>query len=88
MNPDSEKIDDAVLAMLFLTRFREREGWPWQAWKGLDWDARGRLHAKGLISNPVGKAKSLGLSYEGFAAAAAFRRRCCGEGDVAKPGDA
>ena len=77
MNADADKVDDAVLAMLFLTSFRERPEFAWSAWKGLDWDALGRLHAKGLISNPVGKAKSVVFSDEGFAVAkAAFERLC------------
>jgi hypothetical protein len=37
-----------------------------RAWKGFDWDTMNRLHDKGYISNPVGKAKSVGLSEEGF----------------------
>jgi hypothetical protein len=79
MKPDLGKIDDAVLAMLFLTSHRDRKDAPWRAWKGLDWDALGRLHEKGLIADPVGKAKSVGFSDEGYAAAeAAFRRLCCG----------
>ena len=36
-----------------------------RAWKGFDWDAMGRLHKKGLISDPVGKAKSVMLTEEG-----------------------
>lgn len=37
-----------------------------RAWKGFDWDAMGRLHQKGLISDPVGKAKSVVLTEEGL----------------------
>ena len=37
-----------------------------RAWKGFDWDAMGRLHKKGLISDPVGKAKSVVLTEEGL----------------------
>jgi hypothetical protein len=32
-----------------------------------DWDAPGRLHDKGFISNPVSKARSVGLTEEGTA---------------------
>jgi hypothetical protein len=32
----------------------------------LDWDAMDRLHAKGLISDPVGRAKSVLLTDEGL----------------------
>jgi hypothetical protein len=41
----------------------------WQAWKSFDWDAMARLHGKGLIADPVGKAKSVLLTEED-------RRRC------------
>ena len=59
---DTDKIDEAVLALLYLTlhdRFR--------AWKGFDWDAMDRLYRKGLIYDPVGKAKSVMLTDEGLA---------------------
>lgn len=36
-----------------------------RAWKGHDWQALNRLHAKGYISDPVGKAKSVALTDEG-----------------------
>lgn len=32
----------------------------------LDWDAMARLHAKGFISSPVGKTKSVALTEEGL----------------------
>jgi len=65
MNPDPGKIDDAVLALLHLTSFQDRPGDLPRAWKGHDWDTLARLHAKGLISDPVGKAKSVVLTEEG-----------------------
>jgi hypothetical protein len=37
-----------------------------RAWKGFDWDTLNRLHEKGYISNPVGRAKSVAMSEEGF----------------------
>ena len=33
--------------------------------QAVDWDAMERLHKKGLISDPVGKAKSVVLTEEG-----------------------
>tara|TARA_R110000823_G_scaffold84486_3_gene189997 strand:- start:123 stop:353 length:231 start_codon:yes stop_codon:yes gene_type:complete len=54
MEIDEEKIDEAVLALLYLTL--DDGG---RAWKSFDWDAMNRLHEKGLIENPVGKAKSV-----------------------------
>lgn len=61
MEIDEEKIDDAVLALLWLT-LHDGD----RAWKGFDWDVMDRLHQKGLIANPAGKAKSVVLSDEGL----------------------
>ena len=61
MEIDRDKIDDAVLALLWLTLHDER-----RAWKGFDWDALERLHARGLIADPVNKAKSVILTDEGL----------------------
>jgi hypothetical protein len=61
MEIDTDKIDDAVLALLWLTLHDER-----RAWKGFDWDTLARLHRKGLIADPVGKAKSVVLTDEGL----------------------
>jgi Domain of unknown function (DUF6429) len=59
MDLDTEKIDETVLALLYLTVHDDR------AWKSFDWDTMSRLHEKGFISNPVGKAKSVRLTDEG-----------------------
>ena len=67
MEIDTDKIDQAVLALLHLTRCGDRFGA--SAWKSHDWDALNRLHAKGLIGNPVNKNKSVGLTEEGKAKA-------------------
>lgn len=61
MEIDRDKIDDAVLALMWLTLHDER-----RAWKGFDWDALERLHARGLIADPVNKAKSVILTDEGL----------------------
>ena len=61
MSVDEERIDAAVLALLWLTLHDER-----RAWKGFDWAVLGRLHAKGLIADPVGRAKSVVLTDEGL----------------------
>lgn len=62
MELDPDKIDRAVLALLSLGL---HDGY--RAWKGFDWDALARLHAKGYISDPVGKAKSVVFTEEGLA---------------------
>ena len=63
MEYDSDKVDDAVLALLYLTRFSDRFGAA--AWKGHDWDALNRLHEQGYIGDPVNKNKSVGFTEEG-----------------------
>ena len=64
---DTDKIDEAVLALLALTL---HDGY--RAWKGFDWDALARLHQKGLIENPVNKAKSVVFTDEGLQRATAL----------------
>lgn len=58
---DTDKIDDATLALLFLGRH-----YTFRTWKTFDWETMDRLHAKGFISNPVGKAKSVIFTEEGL----------------------
>jgi hypothetical protein len=67
MKPNVDKIDDTVLALLYLTSFTEGKGEfaYTRAWKGQDWDVLARLHKKGWIGDPVGKAKSVLLTPEG-----------------------
>ncbi|MDR3514323.1 MAG: DUF6429 family protein [Azospirillaceae bacterium] len=62
MEIDEDKIDDAVLALLYLSL--DRDG---RAWKSFDWDAMNRLHEKGFIGNPVSMAKSVWLTEDGIA---------------------
>ena len=69
MEHDTDKIDEDVLALLFLTAHRERNGYPWRTWKSHDWDALDRLCEKGYISDPQSKAKSVVFTAEGFAKA-------------------
>jgi hypothetical protein len=62
MTLDTNKIDDAALAILSLT-LHDGD----QVWKGVDWDITNRLFEKGLIYDPKNKAKSLSLTPEGIA---------------------
>ena len=66
MNYDREKVDEYTLALLYLVTHDRKDGFGARAWKGFDWDTTNRLHEKGLIANPVTKAKSVGLTEEGF----------------------
>ncbi|HET9821589.1 MAG TPA: DUF6429 family protein [Burkholderiaceae bacterium] len=64
MKLDTDRIDDAVLALLLLgVHDGDR------AWKSFDWEAMNRLHAKGLISDPVGRARSVAFTATGMAKA-------------------
>ena len=70
MDIDRDRIDEAILALLFLGRHDEI-----RAWKSFDWAAMERLHAKGLISDPVGKAKSVIFTDEGLRQSEALFRQ-------------
>ena len=61
MEYDKDKVDETVLALLYLTTHDQGT----RAWKGMDWDAMDRLHDKGYIGNPKTKAKSVTLTEKG-----------------------
>ena len=62
MDIDTDRIDDTVLALLLLGLHDGA-----RAWKSFDWDAMDRLHTKGLIHDPVGRAKSVVFTPDGLA---------------------
>lgn len=64
MEIDEQKIDETVLALLQLTAHGDK--FAMRAWKGQDWDVMDRLHQKGWISDPKGKAKSVVFTEEGW----------------------
>ena len=61
MELDLDKIDQAVLGLLYLTLHDGN-----RAWKGLDWGSLDRLHERGLIENPTNKSKSVVLTADGM----------------------
>ncbi len=61
MELDTNKIDDAVLALLYLGLHDGA-----RAWKGFDWEAMNRLHEQGYITDPRSKAKSVVFTEEGL----------------------
>ena len=65
--PDTNRIDEAVLALLLLGLHDGS-----RVWKGFDWDAMDRLHASGMISDPQSRARSVVLTDEGRARAEAL----------------
>ena len=54
MEIDQEKVDEAVIALLYLTLHDD-----FRAWKSFDWETLNSLHEKGLINDPVNKTKSI-----------------------------
>jgi hypothetical protein len=64
MNYNVEKVDEVVLALLYLNFFGESDHK--RTWKGHDWDVLSRLHEKGIIGDPKSKSKSVAFSDEGF----------------------
>jgi hypothetical protein len=58
---DQEKLDQTVLALLSLGRHQGD-----RTWKAFDWEVMARLHQKGYITDPVGKAKSVVFTEEGL----------------------
>ncbi len=76
MTLDTDKIDDAVLALLFLGLHDGA-----RAWKGFDWDAMNRLHEQGYILDPRGKAKSVVFTEEGFDRAQSLLEKLFGKAD-------
>jgi len=74
MAVNKDKIDDAALALLYLT-LHDGD----RAWKGFDWDVLGRLHDKGMIHDPVDKAKSVTFTNEGIKRAKELFKELFGE---------
>ena len=68
MEHDEAKIDEMVLALLYLTMFALlyltmfNDGVEIRSWKGHDWSAMGRLYKNGYISDPRNKAHSVGMT--------------------------
>jgi hypothetical protein len=61
MELDTNKIDDATLALLYLGL---HDGV--RAWKGFDWDTMHRLPEAGQIGDPGGRAKSVVFTEKGL----------------------
>ena len=72
MEFDKDKVDEMTLALLYLVICHREKGFGARAWKSFDWDTMDRLHEKGLISDPKGRAKSISLTEDGFQKAEAL----------------
>ena len=63
MEYDKDRVDEMVLALLYLTSSHDKYGT--RAWKGIDWEAMDRLYKKGYIGDPQVKATSVVLTEAG-----------------------
>ncbi|MYA86871.1 MAG: hypothetical protein F4X97_00200 [Boseongicola sp. SB0662_bin_57] len=70
-----DRIDEAVLALLYLNICERSRFGGARAWKSLNWDSMDRLHDGDLISDPASKAKSVWLTEEGLVRAEAACQR-------------
>lgn len=80
---DTDRIDEAVLALLFLTLHDQSE-YGARAWKGHDWEAMNRLHEKGYIDDPRSKAKSVVLTPEGIRRSQELFEKLFSKSDMAR----
>ena len=76
MDYNKDKVDEAVLALLYLTLHDGN-----RAWKGIDWDAIDRLYEKGFIENPRNKNKSIVFTEQGLEKCEELFRRLFGAKD-------
>jgi len=65
MEYDKDKVDEMVLALLYLTSTHDQHGT--RAWKGLDLETLKRLYEKGYINYPQVKTPTLDLTETGEA---------------------
>ena len=77
MEYDKDKVDEMTLALLYLVMWQEH-GYS-RAWKGFEWETLNRLHEKGWIADPKGKARSVVVTQEGVQKAEEFFRKYFGK---------
>jgi len=63
MEYDKDKVDEMMLALLYLTSSHDQYGT--KAWKGINVEILDRLFQKGYISDPNSKTPTMTLSKEG-----------------------
>jgi hypothetical protein len=58
---DWSRIEDAALALMYLTLHNGN-----RVWKQISWDVTDRLHEQGMVADPRNKTKSIALTPEGL----------------------
>ena len=76
MRYDDKRIDETVLAVLYLNAFDDNG--VSRAWKGINWECMNRLFESGMISYPRTTGKSVVFTQEGFARAMEAAERLFG----------
>jgi hypothetical protein len=79
MEYDQDKVDNVILALMYLTLHDGN-----RAWKGFDWDSTDRLYQKGMIENPQNKNKSIVLTEAGLGRSAELFRQLFQTGETKK----
>ncbi len=64
MEYDRDKVDEMVLALLYLTSSRDQFNVT-RAWKGLEWGTLNRLYEKGYLKDQNQKLPTVVLTEEG-----------------------
>lgn len=77
MDYDRDKVDEAALAMMFLSM--SKTGGVSRAWKGFDWGTLDRMHKKGWISDPMARSPTVELTAEAAQRAEEVFRRNFGK---------
>ena len=75
---NGDKVDDMVLAILYLGMWQDRTGT--HAWERHDWGALNRLYEKGYLGDPKGRAKSVIITDEGRIKAEQLFQQLFGQG--------
>ena len=65
MDYDTEKVDQATLALLYLT-LHETSDFGGRAWRAYDREALNRLHDKKLIGDPMPEAETVVITADGL----------------------
>ena len=63
MDIDADKLEQVVLALLYLNSFEGGMGT--RAWKSFPWSIMDSLHEKGYVSDPTNKTRSVWLYEKG-----------------------
>lgn len=83
---DTDKIDDAVLALLWLQAFKQKKIHPdFEAWRNFRFDLLDRLREKELLYPQTGKEKTVSFTAEGEKLGRELCQRFFGKNEPSAP---